>query len=216
MAENHSSKLDALIEEVLTDESLRPLPTGFHRRFEERLHITSLVQEEHQRMRIGFGMGAALFGMLTVVLLFAPRDLLCEGMDDPKRPGRYGVLRLCVGLLVSGAGCSRRISAPNRRHCRRFGPGGGRGVTHSVACRTKPLAAAPIPSLAFAPKRCILGLCNSMDKGIARPGEPTCRTAAAGRGGNGTLPPANAFCRNMLRDTVRRENGPSHTGAFLL
>jgi len=56
--------LDSVIDAALKDEAFQPVPLGLHRRIEERLWITVLLEEERQRFRSGTLIGALL--LLTV------------------------------------------------------------------------------------------------------------------------------------------------------
>lgn len=57
----HADDLDALIEAALASEPMRAVPAALHRRVEERLRITAMIEQERARFRYSMLSVAAAF-----------------------------------------------------------------------------------------------------------------------------------------------------------
>ncbi|MCP4645412.1 MAG: hypothetical protein GY851_33520 [bacterium] len=90
MDENSSHDLDLLIEQALEGETMRPVPPGFHARFEDRLRVARIADQEHRRMRFGLATGAILFATLAVALFFVPVISFVQGWAVRSLPGGMG------------------------------------------------------------------------------------------------------------------------------
>lgn len=92
MTSPNDHQLDLLIEQALGEEPLRPVPAGFRRRVNERLHIAALAQKEREQVRFGLVTGGVLVAAVVMFLVFMPVISYLQGWTARSMPGGLGRL----------------------------------------------------------------------------------------------------------------------------
>lgn len=151
-----SRDIDALIDEVLRTEPMRPVPAGFHARMVRSLRVATVVEQERREFRQRVLMRAALLvlaapGLVAIAAGLGLREWVATvpgglGYCDYAWTSTAWASSAMLGsgpllLLVAGASWPCRLFFPSSK------PGSGFRVS-GFACQTKPDLAVAAPEAA--------------------------------------------------------------------
>ncbi|MDZ4859695.1 MAG: hypothetical protein SGI88_12000 [Candidatus Hydrogenedentes bacterium] len=84
------SDLDQIIVDALKSEPLRAVPTGLHRRIEERVRVAAFASQERRGFQTRLWASAALFAMVGFTLVLVPALAFFQGWNVRALPGAMG------------------------------------------------------------------------------------------------------------------------------
>ncbi len=111
MRDKNSVDIDAMIEQALSSETLRPAPLTLHRRVTERVRIASLLEQERSRFRYSMAiLTAAFLGVFVLAGLLVSYTTLSELISYGISGGRGQIDAYATSMLLSWAGYSGAYS----------------------------------------------------------------------------------------------------------
>ncbi|MCC6153479.1 MAG: hypothetical protein IT367_06950 [Candidatus Hydrogenedentes bacterium] len=89
---NNMNDLDRYIEDALKGEPMRPVPTGFHKRVEERVRVAAIASRERRWFHSRMIASVILFAMIAFTVVIVPALAFFQGWTVRALPGAMGYL----------------------------------------------------------------------------------------------------------------------------
>jgi hypothetical protein len=104
MDPNNMNDIDRFIEDALKNEPLRAVPTGFHRRVEERVRVASLANHERRGFHSRVLASVILFAMIGFTVVLVPALAFFQGWTVRALPGAMGYFDYLTVFVVQSWG----------------------------------------------------------------------------------------------------------------
>ncbi|MCC6797207.1 MAG: hypothetical protein IT366_18970 [Candidatus Hydrogenedentes bacterium] len=89
---NNMNDLDRFIEDALKNDPLRPVPTGFHKRVEQRVRVAAIASSERRWFHSRMIASVILFAMVAFTVVIVPALAFFQGWTVRALPGAMGYL----------------------------------------------------------------------------------------------------------------------------
>ena len=87
---NDMTELDRMIEDALKSEPVRPVPSGFHRRVEDRVRVVALASRERRGFHSRVAVSLLLVAVLAFTVVLVPVLAFYQGWTYRALPGAMG------------------------------------------------------------------------------------------------------------------------------